>query len=130
VQFDGAKLKIDSSSNTQIVATLPADTPAGTFSLTVKNSQGSSSIFDLTYGTTGPQGPAGPAGARGPQGATGQAGSTGATGPQGSKGSAGEPGGVLSFATNYQPNNVTLPGNAGLATNQRDHSYQNRNLCD
>jgi IPT/TIG domain len=110
VQFDGTKLKIDSSTNTQIVATLPATTPAGTFSLTVKNSQGNSETFDLTYGATGPQGLAG---ARGPEGPAGPAGPTGPAGPQGSKGSAG---GVLSFTSNMQPNNITLPGNADQAT--------------
>ena len=35
VQFNGAALTVDSFSNTQIVATLPAATPAGTFSLLV-----------------------------------------------------------------------------------------------
>jgi hypothetical protein len=116
VQFNGAALTVDSFSNTQVVATLPATTPAGTFSLTVKNSQGSSSTFDLTYGATGPQGLAGAAGPRGATGATGQAGLTGATGPQGPKGPAGAPGGVLYFSANAQPNNLTLPGNAGFAT--------------
>jgi hypothetical protein len=36
VFFGGAKLKIDSSSNAQIVATLSSKTAAGTFRLTVK----------------------------------------------------------------------------------------------
>lgn len=116
VQFNGAALTVDSFSNTQIVATLPAATPAGTFSLLVKNSQGSASTFDLNYGANGPQGPAGPAGPRGATGATGQAGFTGATGPQGPKGPQGAPGGVLYFTANSQPDNLTLPGNAGEAT--------------
>jgi hypothetical protein len=119
VRLNGAALKIDSFSIAQIVATLPANTPAGSYSLTVTNSQGAATVFDLTYGATGPQGlmgPQGPAGAKGPQGATGQAGLTGATGPQGPKGPAGAPGGVLYFSANSQPNNLKLPGNAGFAT--------------
>ena len=83
VQLNGAALKIDSFSIAQIVATLPAKIGAGTYSLTVTNSQGAVTVFDLTYGAEGPQGPMGPAGAMGPQGATGQGGLTGATGPQG-----------------------------------------------
>jgi hypothetical protein len=116
VQLNGAALKIDSFSIAQIVATLPANTAAGSYSLTVTNSQGAATVFDLTYGADGPQGPAGPAGAKGPQGATGQAGLTGATGPQGPKGRAGAPGGVLSFSANSQPNNLKLPLNNDFAT--------------
>ena len=142
VFFDGAKLKVDSSTDTQIVATLPAATPAGTFRLTVTNCQGRSSAFDLTYGATGPQGSVGPAGARGTQGPAGQAGATGATGPQGPqgtagapgpqgatgpagvtgpagtqgpKGTAGAPGGALSFVVNTQPYIVTLPSDTHSA---------------
>jgi hypothetical protein len=121
VELEGAKLKIDSSSNTKIVVTLPGALAAGTFGLVVGNSEAHSTTFDLTYGADGPQGPAGPAGARGAQGPTGQAGLTGATGPRGPKGPAGTPGGVLSFAANAQPSllplkNLALPMNAGLTT--------------
>jgi hypothetical protein len=91
VLFDGANLKVYSSSNTQIVATLPANTPAGTFRLTVKDSLGNSSNFDLTYGATGPQGPIGPAGSAGPQGLMGNPGPAGPAGPTGPKGPAGGP---------------------------------------
>jgi len=65
LHFNGAELKVDSSSKTQIVATLPANIPAGTFRLKVTNSENESEVFDLTYGATGPQGPAGPQGATG-----------------------------------------------------------------
>ena len=81
--FDGANLKVDSSSDTQIVATLPTDTPAGTFRLTVKDSSGDSSNFDLTYGATGPQRPVGPQGATGAKGPAGQQGVAGPAGPTG-----------------------------------------------
>ena len=50
VQLNGTALKIDSFSIAQIVATLPANTPAGSYSLTVTNSQGAATVFDLTYG--------------------------------------------------------------------------------
>ena len=92
VRLNGASLKIDSFSNAQIVATLPAHTSVGSYSLTVTNSQGEATVFDLTYGAAGPQGPMGLAGPRGAAGATGQAGLTGATGPQGPKGPSGAPG--------------------------------------
>jgi hypothetical protein len=100
VTFNGASLKIDSFTNTQVVATLPANTPAGTFTVTVKNSEGQSGSFDLTYGATGPQGA---------QGLDGPKGATGATGPQGPKGNTGKPGGVLSYATRVQGADITLP---------------------
>jgi hypothetical protein len=121
VVFEGANLKVDSSSNNKIVVTLPGALAAGTFGLVVGNSEARSTTFDLTYGATGPQGPAGPAGARGAQGPTGQAGLTGATGPRGPKGPAGTPGGVLSFSANSRPdllplNNLALPLGAGLTT--------------
>jgi len=113
VQLNGAALKIDSFSIAQIVATLPANTAAGSYSLTVTNSQGAATMFGLTYGATGPQGPMGPQGATG---ATGQGGLTGATGPQGPKGPAGAPGGVLFFTGNSNPNSLKLPLNGGAAT--------------
>lgn len=89
VQFNGAALTVDSSTNSQIVATLPSGTTAGTFSLKVTNSKDESEEFDLTYGAGGAQGPAGPQGPAGAQGPTGPAGSTG---PQGAKGATGAQG--------------------------------------
>jgi hypothetical protein len=94
VKFNGIALPLDSFSNTQIVATVPAAAPSGIFSLTFTNSQGNSSTFDMTYGVSGPQGPKGPAGT---------------------------PGGVLSFSANSRPdllplNNLALPLDAGLKT--------------
>jgi len=104
VQFNGAALTVASFSNTQIVATLPKGLAAGTFDLTVTNSQGNSVDFNLTYGATGPQGPAGPAGAAGPQGAVGPAGAmgaTGATGPRGLTGAPGAPGPAGASGTSF-----------------------------
>jgi hypothetical protein len=108
VRLNGAALKIDSFSNAEIAATLPANTAAGTYTLTVVNSEGGSTVFDLTYGATGPQGPIGPqgtAGAKGPagpQGVTGTqgpAGVQGPTGPTGPQGTQGPQGGALSYST-------------------------------
>jgi hypothetical protein len=93
VKFNGASLKIDSFSDKQIVATLPAGTSVGTFTLKVKNSDGKEASFDLTYGATGPQGLQGPAGPEGPAGATGATGQRGPTGKNGSSG------GAVSFTT-------------------------------
>ncbi|HLY41273.1 MAG TPA: IPT/TIG domain-containing protein [Terracidiphilus sp.] len=87
--FNGAALAVSSFSNTQIVATLPSSTAPGTFSLTVTNSSGNSTVFDMSYGATGPQGPAGPAGPTGP---TGPAGANGPQGPRGLTGAPGAPG--------------------------------------
>jgi len=109
VSFNGVKLVVDSFTNAAIVATLPTGTTAGTYTLTVTNSQGVAGQLDLTYGAVGPQGPAGPAGATGPKGATGPTGPTGAQGP------AGKAGGVLALSYNAQPNYIQLPLNASNA---------------
>jgi hypothetical protein len=122
VFLNGAALTVDSFTNTQFVATLPASTAAGTYALIVANSIGELAEFDLTYGAAGPQGPAGAPGAKGSQGATGPLGPTGPAGamgaagaegpqgqeglmgnpgpegPAGSAGPAGAPGGVLSYS--------------------------------
>jgi hypothetical protein len=89
VLFNNIKLTLVSDTATQIVASVPAGIAAGTFNVSVTNSQGNSGTIDITYGATGPQGPAGPAGAPGP---AGPAGATGATGPRGSAGAPGAPG--------------------------------------
>ena len=88
VSFNGTKQTLVSDSNSSIVAHLPTGLAAGTFNLTVKNSEGTSFVFDVTYGASGPQGPQGPEGPQGP------AGPTGPTGPQGRNGT------VLSYSAN------------------------------
>jgi hypothetical protein len=101
VLFSGAPLAIVSFSNTQIVATLPAGTKAGTYSVFVANSLGELMPFVLTYGATGPQGLIGPQGLSGPQGATGLQGIPGPAGPAGPTGPQGASGGVLSSELFY-----------------------------
>lgn len=98
VVFKTSTLSLKSYTNTQIVATLPANTPAGSYGMVVTNGIGEIFPFVTTYGTAGPQGPVGPVGATGstgPQGATGPAGPAGPTGPTGPTGG----GGVLSYAS-------------------------------
>ena len=65
VVFSSTTLSVVSASNNQVVATLPAGVSAGTFSITVTEAGGASTLFDLTYGATGPQGLVGPQGAAG-----------------------------------------------------------------
>jgi len=105
VRLNGAALVLDSFTNAEIVATLPAKTPAGTYTLTVVNSEGGSTVFDLTYGAEGPQGPMGPQGAAGAKGPAGLQGAQGAQGPAGVQGPTGPTGpegppGVLSSSAN------------------------------
>jgi hypothetical protein len=106
VELDGAKLKIDFSSNATIMATLPAAIPAGTFNLKVKNSDGKDTSFDLAYGATGPRGPAGAGGAQGLEGSQGP---TGATGPAGPAGPAAP---AMTFVVAELQADVPLPGDA------------------
>ena len=115
VRLNGAALVLDSFSNAEVVATLPAKTGTGTYTLRVVNSEGGSTVFDLIYGATGPQGPIGPQGAAGPAGAAGAPGSKGAqgavgppgpagvqgpTGPTGQTGPQGPQGSALSYSSN------------------------------
>src|ERR1700677_3308756 len=99
--FSGAPLAIATYSNTQVVATLPASTAAGTYVVIVSNSLGEFNEVDLTYGAAGPQGPIGPPGQTGATGAQGPEGIMGNPGPQGPAGPAGPAGGVQQFSAFY-----------------------------
>src|ERR1700722_12491200 len=103
VLFNNAKLTLVSDTNTKIVAHLPATVTAGTFNLTVTNSENNKFTFDVAYGAIGPEGQAGPIG---PQGATGSPGVAGPTGPTGPTGPRGVAGGALSFVLGAQPNQI------------------------
>lgn len=109
VLFNGAPLTVGSYTNTQIVATLPANTTAGMFAMIVANSIGEFNEVDLTYGAVGPQGPSGLVGPQGQQGPPGVAGPSGPTGPEGPSGPAAA-GPTLVVAN--QPADVTIPGDA------------------
>jgi collagen triple helix repeat protein/IPT/TIG domain-containing protein len=87
-------LSLVSFSDSQIVASLPANEPAGSYELSVTNSDGSAKTdtFGVTIGAvgaTGPQGPAGAIGATGAQGPQGSAGPQGFQGPSGPTGAQG-----------------------------------------
>jgi hypothetical protein len=109
VVFNTTTVAIASYTNTQIVATLPANTLPGSYGIVVANGIGELFPFVVTYGATGPQGPIGPAG---PQGVTG---SQGVPGPAGPTGPAGPGGGALSFVLATQQSQITLPLNAAHA---------------
>src|ERR1700733_2537054 len=80
VLFNNTSLALVSATDATIVAYLPSGVTAGTFNLTVTNSENKKFRFEVIYGATGPQGPAGANGAQGPPGPRGPAGPTGAKG--------------------------------------------------
>jgi hypothetical protein len=71
------------------VAQLPTGFAAGSYSLTVTNSDSQTATFSVSLGSVGP---AGPAGRQGPTGATGPTGPTGPQGPAGPQGNTGPQG--------------------------------------
>ncbi len=71
VLFKTSSLTVNSYTNTQIVATLPANTPAGSYGMVVTNALGEIFPFVTTYGTAGPQGPLVPPDRRGHKGLRG-----------------------------------------------------------
>ena len=116
VRLNGAALTLDSVSNAEIVATLPAKTPAGTYTLTVVNSEGGPAVFDLTYGATGPQGPVGPQGAAGAKGPAGPQGAPGAQGLSGAQGVAGVAGPTGPTGPEGPPGVLSYSGNGVIGT--------------
>jgi Collagen triple helix repeat (20 copies)/IPT/TIG domain len=105
-------LSIVSASDTVIVATLPANEPAGSYTLSVQETSSGSktTTFGLTIGAVGP---AGPTGSQGPQGFTG---ATGATGPAGVQGPSG-PTGATGPAGSFLPPLVVNDGTVNLLMN-------------
>lgn len=94
VALGTATLSLASFTDTQIVATLPANEPSGSYQLSVTETFGGlkTTTFGVTIGAvglTGPQGPIGLTGATGATGSQGPTGPTGATGPQGPQGPSG-----------------------------------------
>jgi hypothetical protein len=99
-----------SFTNLSLVAQLPAGYGAGSYSLSVTNSNNQTATLSVTIGTQGPvgprgltgsQGPPGPRGATGPQGPSGPQGATGAQGPTGPQGPIG-PSGINVYDNNNQ----------------------------
>ena len=113
VMFAGNPLAVVSFTDNQIVATLPANTMAGNFTVLIVNSIGEFLPYELTYGSAGPQGPIGLPGPQGETGPAGPAGPTGPQGPQGLQGPQGTPGAGLTVTPNYLStvgNGVTVTG--------------------
>jgi len=89
VALGNTTLALVSFTNHRTVAQSPTGFAAGSYSLTLTNSNSQTGTFSVTLGAVGPTGPQGPAG---PQGSTGPAGPQGATGPTGARGPRGTPG--------------------------------------
>src|SRR5580704_5143384 len=92
VLFDGDTLAVTNFSNTQIIATLPANLGPRAYDLQVTAK--STAVLSVTIGDVGPAGPSGPAGLKGPEGPAGLKGAEGPAGPKGSTGTAGPAGSV------------------------------------
>ena len=134
-------LTVLSATATEIVVTLPATVPDGSYLLTVIRGKGAvdRDSFHFTTqtasqglagpegpaGAPGPAGPEGPAGPKGADGAPGPAGLQGPTGPQGPAGPAGSMSGVeivfaLSSATPVTVAGASnIIGNASCPTGKR-----------
>jgi hypothetical protein len=75
-----------------VLASLPTGLKAGSYRLSLTNSNNQAATFTVTLGTVGPAGPQGPIGPQGATGAQGPAGPAGAQGPPGPTGAQGPPG--------------------------------------
>lgn len=95
VKLGTTALTVTHSNSSAIVATLPANTAAGAYLLTVQNTTTkSSAVFAAAIGQIGPVGPVGAAGPKGAAGAAGPAGAQGPAGPKGATGAAGPAGAI------------------------------------
>ena len=122
-------LSIVNANNTNITATIPIGTPAGSYLLTVQNT-GSRlvGLFAAALGQIGPQGPVGAPGLpgpSGPEGPAGPSGPTGATGPSGPAGSLGLNGFI--WTTNVIPpgGGIYTFAPLGTGTLNGDHGIDN-----
>jgi hypothetical protein len=112
-----------SFTNQRLVATLPAGFAAGSYSLSVTNSNGQAATLSVTVGAVGPAGPQGPAGAQGPSGPAGPTGPQGVAGPTGPQGPVGPTGATGPQGPPGNPGtgaifllSVGMPGNGGPFT--------------
>jgi len=94
IKLGNIPLTVQAAAVTQITATFPAASPPsaiapGTYSLSVKFTNGSVALFMVSLGAAGPVGQTGPQGQQGVPGPTGPTGAIGPAGPQGPSGPAG-----------------------------------------
>lgn len=95
VYLETTALTVAQSSNTSIMATLPAGLAPGAYQVSVQNGQTHQiGLFEATIGQIGPAGPAGPPGPVGPMGPAGPVGPIGAIGPVGPAGPIGPAGSI------------------------------------
>jgi hypothetical protein len=90
VTFAHTTLTVVSFTNVSLVSKLPAGYSAGSYPLTVTNSNNLTGTLSTTIGTQGPVGPQGPAGSQGPRGGTGPQGPAGHKGRRGPSGFGGQ----------------------------------------
>ena len=120
VTLSGQSLTVVSSSDTSVVATVPASFTPGTYVVTLQNS--ATKLLGLLTaeigqadGVTGATGPAGPQGPQGVAGPMGSPGAQGAVGPQGPAGPIGATGPVGAAGPAGPFGAAGAPGPAGLA---------------
>lgn len=114
VTLNGFPLPVVSWSDTEIVALLSDETPAGSYLLTVSRGPAAtqSDAFSMTIGEVGAQGPQGEPGPPGDPGPTGDPGPQGEPGPRGDPGEKGETGAAGAQGV---PGPQGVPGILGLA---------------
>jgi hypothetical protein len=112
VIFAHTTLTLVSFTNVSLVSKLPTGYGAGSYSLTVTNSNNVTATMNVTIGTQGPVGPQGPAGPRGATGSQGPAGPQGSQGPAGPQGPPGTPGPPAIF-TSYCHGNYNYGAGGG-----------------
>jgi hypothetical protein len=83
VMLANTKLTLVSFTNQTVVANLLSGLPAGSYRLSLTNSNSQTAVFNITIGAVGPPGPQGPIGPQGPTGPQGPQGPQGIQGPQG-----------------------------------------------
>jgi Collagen triple helix repeat (20 copies) len=92
VALDNTTLVLVSFTNQTVLANMLTGLKAGSYLLSLTNSNNQTATFTVTTGAVGPSGPQGPVGPQGPTGAQGPAGPAGLTGPPGTTGAQGPPG--------------------------------------
>lgn len=122
VTLGSTALTVQSASDTQILAALPAGITPGTYLLTVSRGPSTTDNWstDVTLGDVGPRGPKGPTGDKGPDGPPGPPGLQGPVGPPGIV-----PGATQLADAIYQvPNGTSCSLTAGSLSTDASCSYK------